>query len=66
MRIGFDYACPKRVQKLLVGRSQTLLIYYILICLFVVLPRYRVYYVFIFIFCSFSLVCVGVRPLISV
>ena len=28
VHIGFGYAYPKRVQKLLVGRSQTLLIYY--------------------------------------
>lgn len=29
VRIGFDFAYPKRAQKLLVGRSQTLLIYYL-------------------------------------
>lgn len=62
---GFYDAYPKRAQKLLVGRSQTLLICYIFICLFVVLPRF-VFATFLCYFCSFSLVCMGFRPLISV
>lgn len=62
VHIGFGDACPKRAQKLLVGRSQTLLIYDILIYLFCG-SRNFVCATFLFYFCSFSLVCVGVRPL---
>lgn len=62
---GFYDAYPKRAQKLLVGRSQTLLICYFYMFICGASPL-RVCYVFVLFFCSFSLVCMGFRPLISV
>ncbi len=53
MHIGFVFAYPKRVQKLLVDRSQTLLIYY-LFDLFVAIPHLALLFLhFLFIFVVF-------------
>lgn len=62
VHIGFGVAYPKRAQKLLVGRSQTLLNYYF-IC---GNPSLTLHFLLLimFIFVVFCCVCVGVRPLI--
>ena len=63
VRIGFFVACPKRAQKLLVGQSQTLLIYFIfvlIIFLFVVLVSRINNFIFTFLLlflCNFSCLC---------